>query len=123
VKTSRKAIQQHLIDEIKKITGKFGPESEKLLKEVEKGSKKLAKLISKELKLAQTAIQETANDVKASVSPAPKVKSKKAVPPAKTEAAPEPPTKAAAAKPLSSKKKPVAKASAGTPIKKDIPVA
>jgi hypothetical protein len=119
VKTSRKAIQQSLIAEFNKITGKFGPASEKLLKEVKKGSKKLAKIISKELKPAQSAIQETGNEVKNAVAPAPKVKSKKAATPAKTEAAPEPPAKAAVVKPAPSKKKQVAKASAETPIKKD----
>ena len=54
-KTIREGIQSGLINELKNLTGKFGPASEKLGKEIIKGAEKLAKKIVKELKFEEEA--------------------------------------------------------------------
>jgi hypothetical protein len=82
-KTSKKDIQQLLIDGLKKLTSKFGPDFEKLTKEIEKASKKMAKTIAKELKHTQALIEDAGNGSKAETT-APKVKSKKDEAPAKS---------------------------------------
>jgi hypothetical protein len=50
-KTAQISIKQSLIAALKKVAGKFGTGSDKLEQEIEKGSKKLAKKIVKEIKL------------------------------------------------------------------------
>ena len=124
VKTSRKAIQQQLMDEMKKITNRFGLESEKLIKEVQKGSKKLAKIISKELKLIKPVnpgtIIEDKNE-KHTVIPAPQEKRKIAVIPAKSVSAnTKTVAKVAAKAPVPAKTIPAIKVSVNPAVKKDI---
>ncbi len=64
VKASRKAIQQKLIDELKKITSRFGSESEKLIKEINKGSKKAGENNFERLKAGEPVSPETGNGTK-----------------------------------------------------------
>ncbi|HEY5325978.1 MAG TPA: hypothetical protein VIJ27_03180 [Mucilaginibacter sp.] len=125
VKTSRKAIQQQLLGELKKITNRFGLESEKLIKEVQKGSKKLAKIISKELKLIKPVNPGTIIEDKIEKNiliPAPKEKSKTPVVPAKPTAVVTKKTvaKVAAKAPVQAKAIPAKKVLDKPEIKKDI---
>jgi len=124
VKTSRKAIQQQLIDELKKITSRFGSGSDKLIKEIEKGSKKLAKIISKELKADKPVNPEIINEVKGgnevknAIRSAPKEKSKVAAVATKPAATTgKAVTKVAETAPV--QLKPVKKVSVKPEIKKD----
>src|SRR5450631_3427023 len=64
-KTAQISIKESLIAALKKVVGKFGTGSDKLEQEIEKGSKKLAKKIVKELKLhdAQAATGNKNNKI------------------------------------------------------------
>lgn len=55
-KTAKKDIQLALVADLKEVTGKFGAESKKLAKEIEKGAKQLAKKIAKEIKIDKSLL-------------------------------------------------------------------
>lgn len=56
IKKIQKEIEISLISKLKTITGKLGEGTDKLEKEIEKGSKKLAKKVVKELKVADQPV-------------------------------------------------------------------
>lgn len=64
-KTARKDIELRLITELKELAGKLGQDSKKLKKDIEKGSKQLAKKLSRKLKIDKSAILEASNETKA----------------------------------------------------------
>jgi cytoskeletal protein RodZ len=91
-KIARKNIELSLIAHLKEITVKTGPVSKKLIKEIEKGAKKLAKSIAKELVLAKPLTPETVIKTAAAATPAPAEK--------KPEVKKAPAAKPAASKPV-----------------------
>ncbi|MBC7914080.1 MAG: hypothetical protein H7Y07_08155 [Pyrinomonadaceae bacterium] len=56
-KTARKDIKLSLISELKEVADKLGQDSKKFNKEIEKGSKQLAKKLSKQLKINKSAME------------------------------------------------------------------
>lgn len=64
-KTAKKDIRLSLITELKEIAGKFGPNSKKINKEIQKSSKELAKKLSKDIKIDKLSIVEAVKDAKA----------------------------------------------------------
>jgi hypothetical protein len=58
-KTVRKNIQSSLVKELTILTGMLGQDSKKLIKEIEKGSKQLAKKLSNKIKIDNSALVET----------------------------------------------------------------
>ena len=66
-KNIKEDIKTGLIKELKTLTAKFGEASEKLEKSIAKGSKKLAKKVVKDIKIATAPVE----------APAPKAKSAK----------------------------------------------
>jgi len=57
-KTARKDIRISLVTELKEIAGKFGQGSKKLTRDIEKGSKQLAKKIAKDIKIDTASLTE-----------------------------------------------------------------
>jgi hypothetical protein len=55
-KTARKDIRLSLVAELKEIASKFGEGSKKLNKDIEKGSRQLAKKLSKDIKIDKSTI-------------------------------------------------------------------
>ena len=127
-KNTKKVIQQRLIDELKAITKELGLEFDKVTVEVEKGAKKLVKILSRELKQRRRASQAAGKKGKAvtiAQTPAPKGKSKKEIAsPASAEKAVNGKTieKKPAPQPGQSKPKPEKKSTAKAPGKKESPV-
>ncbi|HEY0177030.1 MAG TPA: hypothetical protein VGC08_11675 [Pedobacter sp.] len=70
-KTAKKDIKLNLISELKEIAGKFGQGSKKLERDIEKGSKQLAKKLSKDIKIDKSAIIEANKQAKAAVEETP----------------------------------------------------
>lgn len=57
-KKARKDIKSSLITELREIAGRFGQESKKIRKDIEKGSGQLAKKLSKDIKIDKSTIFE-----------------------------------------------------------------
>ena len=57
-KQAKKDIKSSLITELREIAGRFGQESKKIRKDIEKGSNQLAKKLSKDIKIDKSAILE-----------------------------------------------------------------
>jgi hypothetical protein len=55
-KTARKDIRLSLVADLKEIASKFGEGSKKLNKDIEKGSRQLAKKLSKDIKIDKSTI-------------------------------------------------------------------
>jgi hypothetical protein len=62
VKSARKDIKLTLITELKDVAGKLGLDSKKGLKQIEKGSKQLAKKLSKQFKFDKSSSLKTKNE-------------------------------------------------------------
>jgi hypothetical protein len=121
VKAARKAIEKRLINELKAITGQLVQEGIKTTIDIEKQSKKLAKKITKGLKLKQSAKQETVKENAVASATKTPVREKesapvKAVPAAK---APEAKDKKAPAPAATANTAPKAKASKPAPQKQE----
>ena len=108
-KTARAAIHLRIVSELKVIAKEFGQDSEDMVREMEKGAKKLAKKISEHLKVTPQASGATPKEnkvIKTAAKPKPVAKPKQAVsekkvtPPVK---AVNTPTKKVAAKTVTTK--------------------
>lgn len=62
-KTAKKDIRLSLVAGLKEIAGKYGNGSKKLEKDIKKGSKLLAKVLSKDIKIDKSALQETHSEI------------------------------------------------------------
>ena len=67
-KTAEKDIRLSLAAGLKEIAGKYGEGSKKLKKDIKKGSKQLAKVLSNDIKIDKSALQETRSQVTAPVT-------------------------------------------------------
>jgi len=92
IKKIKNDIESGLVIKLKELTAKLGAGTADLEKEIEKGSRKLAKKIAKELKLNQSAVAVTSPKIKAASAG----ESKTAKKPATAKVAP----KTAPAKPV-----------------------
>lgn len=82
IKKTAGEIESSIIAKLKAITGKLGKGTDKLEKAIEKGSKKLAKKIVKELTFDEPAVAVTAAVQKNKIEPVAEAKTeKKATPP------------------------------------------
>lgn len=61
IKKARKDIKLSLIIELKELAGRFGQDSKKMKKGIEKGSKQLAKKLSKYFNIDKAALLEAGN--------------------------------------------------------------
>ena len=95
IKKIQKEIEAALITKLKAVTGKLGEATDKLEKEILKGSKKLAKKVVKELKIDQPAVAVPAIVQKNKIEPVADTKPEKKAIPAKPvpEKAPSAPAK------------------------------
>jgi hypothetical protein len=84
-KTAKLDIQQRLIATVKAIALKFGQDEGKLTEKFQKKSKKLAKKISEELKIAKPAATKKPKEIKAPSSAVKPLKVKVVEAPAKKE--------------------------------------
>jgi hypothetical protein len=123
-KTVKKAVQQRITDELKAITKELGLDFEKLKDEAEKGTKKLVKIIARELKASRPVNKDAASEPKAAINAktqASKENIKKSTAPAKPAAAAngKAVAKEVAPKTAPSKTKPVKEAVKKTSPKND----
>lgn len=103
-KAVRDDIASGLIKELKTLTGKFGEASEKLIEEIEKGAKKLARKITKEVKIITAPAAPKADKPVKKAAPAKTTAPTKTAAPAKTVAPVKKATAPAKAKPATKKK-------------------
>ncbi len=61
-KKAKKDIKSSLITELREIAGRFGQDSKKIRKDIEKGSTQLAKKLSKDIKIDKSAILENSKE-------------------------------------------------------------
>lgn len=65
IKKTRKDLKLSLIIELKELASKFGQDSKKINRGIEKGSKQLAKKLSKNFRIDKTAMLEAGNGTEA----------------------------------------------------------